>query len=213
MVHDSLARWTGPALMLGGGLWVVARFLVAVDPLPLGYDAHNRLFTLPLLLLLAGWAGLLVRLLPRLGSLARGGWIVALVGLAAMLTGNAIEFWGVLLQDKPNARAAASGEEAWAGSEVGWIVFGLGHLLVVIGMVLVGIAARRGGALPRQWRVPLVIAGLGLLWPVLSFTAAGDLAVMAATGAAWGWLGSALGSDRARATLGARSVVGVAGRQ
>ncbi len=34
-----------------------------------------------------------------------------------MLAGNVVEFWQVLLQDKPNAQAAVgSGEETWAGT-------------------------------------------------------------------------------------------------
>ncbi len=119
---------------------------------------------------------------------------MALVGLAVMLIGNAVEFWGVLLQDKPNAQAAVgSGEAAWAGSDIGWMIFGLGHLLVVIGMAVVGIAGRRGVVFRRSWSVPLGIAILGLLWPILSFTAAGDVAVMAATGVTWALLGYVLG--------------------
>ncbi len=210
MAPSNPIRWSGSALIAGGILWMVARFCVAFDPPPLGYDGYNRLFSLPLLLVLAGWAGLRARCWGRLDLLAQGGWAVALVGLTVMLAGNAVEFWGVLLQDKPNAQTAiGSGEEAWAGSDIGWMVFGLGHLLVVIGMALLGIAARRRALLPRWRGLPLIIAVLGLLWPVLSFTAAGDLAVMTATGAAWAWLGSALTPGRARATPGVRPVARV----
>ncbi len=209
MSRSMPVRWGGLALVLGGALWVVARFGVAFDPPPLTYDGYNRLFSLPLLLVLAGWAGLLARCWRRLDPLARGGWAVALVGLTVMLAGNAVEFWGVLLQDKPNAQAAiGSGEEVWAGSDIGWMVFGLGHLLVVIGMALLGVAARHRALLPRGRGLPLIIAVLGLLWPVLSFTAAGDFAVMAATGTAWALLGHAVRVPIAAAPAGARPAVG-----
>ena len=188
--------------MLGGVLWIVARFFVTFDPAPLSYDGYNRLFTLPLLLLVVGWPGFLLRLRSGLRSQAGSGWAVVLVGLAVMLAGNAIEFWGVLLQDKPNAYAATtSGEEAWVGSHVGWIAFGLGHLLVVIGMVLVGIASRRGDLYLRWRLLPLVIAALGVLWPILSFTAAGDFALMALIGAAWVLLGYSLWSSATAAPV------------
>lgn len=192
MSRHTFARWAGPALIVGGVLWVVARVFVTFPP-PLSYDAANRLFTLPLLLLLAGWLGLFVGLRGRVSGLVRGGWLASLVGMALMLIGNAVEFWGVLLQEKPNAYAAASGEEVWAGSDVGWMIFGLGHLLVVIGMAVVGIAGRRGLVFRRSWSVPVGIAILGLVWPILSFTAAGDVAVMAATGITWALLGYVLG--------------------
>jgi hypothetical protein len=209
MAPSNPIRWSGPALIAGGILWMVARFCVAFDPPPLGYDGYNRLFSLPLLLVLAGWAGLLARCWRRLDPLARGGWAVALVGLTVMLAGNVVEFWGVLLQDKPNVQAAvSSGEEAWAGSDIGWMVFGLGHLLVVISMALLGIAAPRRAILPRWRGLPLAIAVLGLLWPVLSFTAVGDFAVMAATGAAWARLGHAVRLPIAAAPAGARPAVG-----
>lgn len=204
MSGHTLVRWGGTALMLGGILWVVARFGVAFDPPPLSYDDYNRLFTLPLLLVLVGWLGAQARLWGGASGTARGGWVVALVGLAIMLTGNTVEFWGVLLQDKPTAQAAVgSGEAAWAGSDFGWMVFGLGHFLVVIGMTLVGIAALCGGLLPRWRPLPLAIAILGLLWPILSFTAAGDFAVMAASGASWALLGYVLSSEAGSTPAGA----------
>lgn len=189
MSSPTSTRWSRPALVLGGMLWIAVRFLVAFDPPPLTYDDYNRLFTLPLLLVLVGWLGIL----PHLGSttgLVRGGWAVALAGMSIMLIGNMVEFWSVLFQDKLNAQAAVgSGEEAWVGSDIGWMTFGLGHLLVVVGMAIVGVVVMQTRLLGRWSALPVIIAVLGLLWPILSFTPFGDFAVMAATGAAWALLG------------------------
>ncbi len=55
MAFTSPTRWSGVLLIAGGVLWIMARFSVAFPP-PLGYDGDNRLFRLPLLLVLAGWA-------------------------------------------------------------------------------------------------------------------------------------------------------------
>ena len=209
MVRGTVVRRGGPALMLGGILWVAARFLVTFDPPPLTYDGYNRLFTLPLLFILVGWAAAFAVLRRRADRSAQRGWAVALVGLAVMLVGNVVEFWGVMLQDRPNAYAAMErGEAAWAGSAIGWMVFGLGHLLVVVGMALVGIAALRGDGLPRWRGLPLTIAALGLLWPVLSFTAVGDFAVMAATGGAWALLGYVFATEAASVPVGSGRTAG-----
>lgn len=202
MFRHTVAMWSGPALVLGGLLWIAVRFFVTFDPPPLTYDDYNRLFTLPLLLILVGWLGIF----PHLGSSSasmRGGWTAALAGMSIMLVGNVVEFWGILFQDKPNAYAATgSGEEAWVGSDIGWITFGLGHLLVVVGMTIVGVIVMRTRLLGRWSALPLIIAVLGLLWPVLSFTALGDFAVMAATGAAWALLGFHLFDGRRNAPRG-----------
>jgi hypothetical protein len=180
--------------VLGGALWIVARFGVAFDPPPLTYDGYNRLFSLPLLLVCVGWAALLTRYWSRLSPAARTGWAVSVAGLAVMLAGNVVEFWGVLLQDKPNAQAAVgTGEEPWVGSDLGWVVFGLGHLVTVVGMAMLGVAERRDTPPRPWWRLPLAIAVLGVLWPVLSFTAVGDVTAMAATGTAWALVGHVVG--------------------
>ncbi len=89
-------------------LWAIARFLISFDPPLLTYDDYNRLFTLPLMLVLAG---------------------------------NAVEFCGVLFQARPNTFVAVeTGKEAWAGSDIGWIIFGLGHFIAALGALATGLA-------------------------------------------------------------------------
>lgn len=120
--------------------------------------------------MLAFWASLRRRLTEpgRLGVL---GWGLVLVGLGVHLGGNVTEFSGVLLQDRPAAYAAsARGSEPWVGSQVGFMIFGLGlgALLITMGSVLLGIWGRRHGA-EKRW-LPALVAGVaGLPWGVLIF--------------------------------------------
>lgn len=46
-----------------------------------------------------------------------------------------MEFYGVLLQEEPNAYAATQAGETdhWVGSDIGWIVFGIGMLTLLVG--------------------------------------------------------------------------------
>lgn len=193
-------RWAGPLLVVGGVLWAIARFLISFDPPPLNYDDYNRLFTLPLLLVLAGWMGFQM---PRLRR-ARWTTIVAVtvvtLGLVLMLVGNAVEFWGVLFQDRPNAFAAVeTGEEAWAGSDIGWMIFGLGHFIAAIGTLGAGLAEPPGdGRVPKR-SLLIAIAVLSFLWPAVSFAAWSDFAVAGLIGVCWSMLPFSLGPAAATA--------------
>lgn len=167
----------------GGVLWAIAGMLVVTVPPPFTYDTYNRIFTFSLMLVLYFWASLRRRLTEpgRLGAL---GWGLVLAGLGVQLAGNVTEFWGVLLQDRPAAYAAsARGSEPWVGSQVGFMIFGLGALLIAIGSVLVGTWGRRHRA-GKRW-LPALVAGLaGLPWGVLIFPLI--------AGTAWAWLGASL---------------------
>jgi len=52
-----------------------------------------------------------------------------------LLFGNVVQSWGVPWQDKLNAYAAsqAGADEHWIGSDVAWITFGLGMLVLLAG--------------------------------------------------------------------------------
>ena len=182
-------RWAGLLLVVGGVLWAIARFLISFDPPPLTYDDYNRLFTLPLLLVLAGWMGLQM---PRLRR-ARWTFIVAVtvvtLGLVLMFVGNAVEFWGVLFQDKPNAFAAVeTGDEAWAGSDIGWMIFGLGHFITALGALGTGLAESPGHGRLQQRLFLIAIAVLSFLWPVAAFAAWSDFAFAGLIGVCWAML-------------------------
>lgn len=118
----------------------------------LGYDGYNRLLAIPLLLFLVALLAA-PRALTVPGRSTRAGLIAAAVGVGLLLAGNVAEFYGLLLQDQPNAYAASrAGETAhWVGSDIGWIIFGIGMLTLLIGgltaagWIAFGLLTRRGG--------------------------------------------------------------------
>ncbi len=164
-MSPSSIRLSGLAAILGGVLCVAVRVLILLEPPPLSYDAYNRMFAAPLLLLVVGLLGLSVRRAGGRGRLARTGTVAAFTGCALLIAGNVAEFWLVLVQSKPNANAAyrSGAEDVWIGSEIGWILFLLGFLILSIGLVLFGVAAVRANELPRWRALPLVVGAAGLI--------------------------------------------------
>ncbi|MEX2290231.1 MAG: hypothetical protein WD794_07890, partial [Mycobacteriales bacterium] len=157
------ARFAGRAALLGGVAWLA---LIPAAELHrrdlLGYDGYNRLLVVPLLLFaLAMWQA------PRAGlangGLARVGFTAAAVGAAVLAAGNVIEFYGVLFQDGLNAYAASQADvdEHWIGSDIGWIVFGIGMLVLLVGGVVAALGLRHR---KQRWLVAFTAAlGLGVL--------------------------------------------------
>lgn len=155
------------AAMLGGLAWLLlVPAAVLQRPGLLDYDGYNRLLAGPLLLFLVA---LLTapRALMVPGRSVRAGFGVAAVGVGLLLVGNVVEFYGVLLQDERNAYAAARVGEAdhWVGSDIGWIIFGIGMLVLLVGGVTTAVALQR-----RRMRP---------LW-VIAFTATLGVGVVAA---------------------------------
>ncbi len=72
------------------------------------------------------------------GRLARVWFTTAAVGAAVLAAGKVIEFYGVLLQDGLNAYAASQADvdDHWIGSDIGWIVFIIGMLALLVGGVV-----------------------------------------------------------------------------
>lgn len=181
------SRMAGTAALLGGAAWLLLAPAAELQRRDLlSYDSYNRLVAVPLLLFL-------VALVPApralaLRGLARAGLAVAAAGTALLLAGNVVEFYGVLLQDRPNAYAASgSGQEQWIGSDVGWLTFLLGGVVLLIGGILAAVGLARAGVRPR-WLVifaaalaPGVLLGnlFGLDPPLLSVLA------LAAYATAW----------------------------
>jgi hypothetical protein len=198
-MSSRLIRLSGLAAILGGVLWIAVRVLVLLEPPPFSYDAYNRMFVAPLLLLLVGLLGLSVRRAGGRRRLARTGIVMAFAGCALLIAGNAAEFWLVLVQSKPNANAAyqSGAEEVWIGSEIGWILFLLGFLILSIGLVLFGVAAVRANELPRWRALPLMVGVAGLtaflFGPFL--VAAADL-LLTLIGVGWILLGYILWSEK-----------------
>jgi hypothetical protein len=74
-----------------------------------------------------------------------------------------VEFYGVLLQDGLNAYAASQADvdEHRIGSDIGWIVFGIGMLVLLVSGVVTALGLRGG---QQRWLVVFTAAlGLGVL--------------------------------------------------
>jgi len=127
----------------------------------LSYDSYNRVIVLPLLaLFVALYAA--SRTFRPLGRLLKGGFVVAVVAAGLLVLGNVIEFYGVLLQSKPNAYDAyQSGQTShYIGSDIGWIIFAIGMLLCLVAGVPLAAGLAPSRRAPR-WLV-LFFASLGV---------------------------------------------------
>jgi hypothetical protein len=150
-----------------GALWTVGITVIATqadtDPVGAGYDAANRVLTVPLLLLV-GYAVVLRRVPPG-GS--RKGVLAMTIGSVLLLAGNVLEFWAVLLTDLHTEKTALRlGEtQAFWGSLAGWMIFLAGILVTV---VAAGIMARAVGGLRGAVMIALAVVGLAAtaLWAV-----------------------------------------------
>jgi len=156
--------------VLAGLAWTIGVAAIGTqansDPVGAHYDTINRYFTIALLLILA----FAIRVRPQLPAL--GG--VALICTAiAWVVGNALEFWAVLATDLHTEKTADRlGEsEAWWGSPVGWLIFMVGFITMVIAAVSVAASQRSAVA----WAtVPLAVVGTAAtaLWAVSPLAAA-----------------------------------------
>lgn len=166
------SRWSSDRVVSAlavatGALWTVGVTLVATqavsDPVGAGYDAANRVLTLPLLLLVVH-VTVHLRQAPAKG---RRGSLALMAGSALLFAGNVLEFWLVLLSGQHTEKTANRlGEpEAFWGSPAGWVLFVLGMLVTITAAVMLGraIGGRRGWLL-----VVLAVVGLTstALWAV-----------------------------------------------
>ena len=194
-LHDRTAqqRWSGIAgrtAVLGGLAWLLlapAAELVRRDLL--SYDGYNRVLAVPLLLFAIALS-VAPRALPVRGRLAGAGMLAAAAGAWLLLIGTIIEFYGVLLQDGLNAYAAsrAGADEHWIGSDVGWITFGLGMLILVAGGFAAALALHRRGTAPRWLVLFASTLGAGVLAGNLLGLAPAFLSVPVLTLYAAGWI-------------------------
>lgn len=180
----------GNAAILGGLTWLL---LVPAAELHrrdlLGYDGYNRLLAMPLLLFLVA---LLVtpRALTVPGRSVRAGLVTAAVGVGLLLAGNVAEFYGVLLQQRPNAYTASQAGETdhWIGSDVGWIIFGIGMLTLLIGGPTTAAGMRRNRVRP-SWVIAFAATlGVGVLAANLFALQSAVLSVPVLAVYAIGWM-------------------------
>ena len=187
-MSTSIVRsWSGPAAVLGGGLWIAAGVATAALPegcigdacaLP-GRSMRDTSAIAPLaaaaLLLIAVGAAALVRRARRAGRVGAGG----VAGVGASAAGVALLVTGGVVQAL-----------AFGGDFPAMPLFVLsGALGLVVGVLLLGVSLLRAGTLPRWAGALLVAGGLALL----GFNDQNAQALLAVPfGAAWVAIGAVL---------------------
>ncbi len=182
----NLVRWGGVAALVGGALFTVLALVIASMPrgcigaecaVREGRDtglAGGALLMLALLLVVAGAAGLVIRVRDagRFGGLGVTSVVVGAV--AAMLL-----FIGTVLNTQDSSRVPL------------FIIPGL--LALILGFVLLAVAVLRAGVLPRWVAIVLIVGSLAML----GFNDQNWQALMALpNGLAWMAAGYVLWSDR-----------------
>jgi hypothetical protein len=139
----------------------------SADPVGLGYSPANRLLTIPLIALVVWMLG--ETSAAKAASVARSGRAL-LVGSTMMLLGNIIEFWVGLAQSRPVEAIASPRHEAhWVGSNIGYPIFFLGSIVLLVALALEARALRRtasiglAGALARP-AFPIAFTVGMILW-------------------------------------------------
>lgn len=178
------------AALLGGAAWFLlapAAELARRDVL--SYDGYNRFLAVPLLLFTVALS-LASPALGLRGRLGKVSYAVAAAGAGLLLIGNVVEFYGVLLQDQRNAQAAfeAGQKDHWIGSDIGWIIFGVGMLVLLVGGLIAAIALHRSRTSPR-WLVAFTATlGIGVLAGNVFGLAPAFLSVPVLALYAFGWM-------------------------
>jgi hypothetical protein len=144
-VHDTarcvaLVRWAGLATALGGVLWAAKGTAILLTG-----DQPEYIFELAPVFFALGLLALNARVQGGGGEAARLGGALAWSGLALVLASGALYF--------------ATGEEQ--GFPIG-VTIPLAALSILAGLVLLGIAVRRTGALPGRWRSLPLAMGAGV---------------------------------------------------
>jgi hypothetical protein len=152
----------GICAIFGGILWVVFKYLINHLPQPFSYDDYNRMFTLPLILMLIGFIGVPSLLLKSLTRVVVISSFVAIIGLSFLLIGNILEFWIVLFQSHPNAYEAfktGNINTVFIGSYLGWLIFCIGLLLIAITSFIIGIVMIKH-KIANYWNVFVLFFGI-----------------------------------------------------
>lgn len=175
-VYSTLVRWSSLAAVLGGLLFLLGLFLPYVRPAEAGGAVTNvPLYALYVTLFTAGEALFAIALwgmsalhivegkrLPRPG---RAGVWTATVGIIML----------VLASAHIVASAVSTGKPPDA-----WVLFALGWLLLIVGLILTGIGTYRAHLLGKAGMLPIITAAsalVAILVPVDPFHDVGFLAV------------------------------------
>lgn len=151
----------GTCAILGGTFWIVVKYLINHEPPPFSYDDYNRIFTIPLILMLVGFIGVHTLLLKPLTKVVVISSTVTIMGLSFLLIGNILEFWIVLFQSHPNAYEAfnSGSTTVWMGSYIGWLIFCIGLLLNSITSLIIGIVLIKR-KIANYWNIFLLFFGI-----------------------------------------------------
>jgi hypothetical protein len=191
------ARWGGIALLVGVLIFIGSRFRHLVDP------TDQLLGVLMVVAFVAWFLGLLAlraQYRHRSSGLGRFGLVLGPVAIVLLTSGHVGGFLFEL--DGP-----------W------FLPVMAGTLLLVIGVLSFGIAALRGGVLPRWRAVPVIAGVVGLLWILFasdSRPVEGNpeafLLMRTAFGACWLPLAYLLFTDRRRSAASDRAPAPVEAR-
>jgi hypothetical protein len=160
-----MSRQAGIACVAAGAAWLLlVPATVFARSEDLSYDGYFRLMALPLGLFAVGWY-LLGRVWQPETLRGRNGWWLVLAGLALAWAGTTLEFWGSWLLGEPTSHEASeTGEEAWWGSDLGWTLFLLGFLLLLVGGPTAAVALRRTSRLPFWALAVICVLGFGVFF-------------------------------------------------
>lgn len=174
---SGLVRWSVLLCVPGGVLWALTPLGISLAEYRFSAPAvFWKLFPSAPLLLALGLIGLQLWQSERAGWLGRAGFVIALLGLGLIVSGNVGKFW--LGVDDTYLITAP----AYRAMRIGFLVFALGSIVF-------GAAALRARTLPVWGVAPFVVLSLGGLVSVT-----GDLGTLGATlwilfGVGWAWLG------------------------
>ncbi len=164
MPFANLVRWGGPAAMVGGALWVIVFVLFASRSSGPGLQPPYRSFeglgvagVLSLLLIVAGMVGLHARSKEAYGGLGTAGFVLALVGAALSIV--SFGSWPLIL---------------------------IGSYALMLGSLLMGVAAFGAKTLPR-WGTVVLWVGSAAFFVFNTETFAAWFAVP--YGASWATVG------------------------
>jgi hypothetical protein len=136
-----------------------------------------------MLFFMAGLVGFHARQAGRSGKLGKSGLAVGVLGLGTMILGNIIEFW--------------ISELFYGTQDPGWQLFGVGFVLLLVGLLLFGIGTLKASVF-SGWRraVPFALGLiLALTLALLFLSDVPWLLPVLSIAAGWGVLGCALWFD------------------
>ncbi len=163
---DSIRRLDLRWLALAGGLaYALAVTLVGTqadaDPVGAQYDAFNRILAVALAIVAVSAVTVRTRI-KRAGLSGRRPATALVVGFGVMALGSLLEFWGSLIAGAPgSATADRTGEEAFAGADAGFALFGIGALVALVSALAFAGRIRRWSAVSRT--AVIAAASLGVL--------------------------------------------------